>query len=78
MTRKPATPLASGAINPSGDLIEVDLIQPADNPSVIMIRWPNAPTITTPGRYNEVASTAMQLLAEASTRLARINARRRL
>jgi hypothetical protein len=33
--------------------------------------WPTAPTITTPARYNEVASTAMRLLAEASTMLAR-------
>jgi hypothetical protein len=53
------TPLASRAINASG----------ADNPSVIMIRWPDAPTITTPSRYNEVASTAMRLLAEAFTTL---------
>jgi hypothetical protein len=43
-----------------------------------MIRWPDAPTITTPARYNEVASTAMRLLAEASTALARIKASRRL
>jgi hypothetical protein len=45
---------------------------------VIMIRWPDVPTITTPSRYNEVASAAMRLLAEASTTLARLQARRRL
>jgi hypothetical protein len=28
----------------SGDTLEVVLVQPADNPSVIMIRWPDAPT----------------------------------
>jgi hypothetical protein len=37
-----------------------------------------APTITTPARYLEVASTAMRLIAEASTTLAGIKARRRL
>ena len=74
----PTTPLASGAINSSGDTIEVVLVQPADNPSVIMIRWPDAPTIAPPARCNEVASTAMRLLAEASTTLAGIKASRRL
>jgi hypothetical protein len=74
----PTTPLAGGTISASGDTIEVVLVQPADNPSVIMIRWPDASTITTPSRYNEVASTAMRLLAEASTMLARIKASKRL
>jgi hypothetical protein len=74
----PTTPLAGGPINASGDTIEVVLVQPANNPSVIMVRWPIAPTITTPARYNEVASTAMRLLAEASTMLARLKASRRL
>jgi hypothetical protein len=43
-----------------------------------MIRWPQAPTITTPARYNDVASAAMRLLAEASTMLARIRASMRV
>jgi hypothetical protein len=54
------------------------LVKPTGSASVIIIRWPDAPTITTPARYNEVASTAMRLLAEASTTLARIKASRRL
>ena len=74
----PTTSLASGQINQSGDAIDVVMIQPADNQTVIIIRWPDAPTITTPARYNEMASTAMGLLAEASTTLARIRASRRL
>jgi hypothetical protein len=78
MSNHPTIPLASGAINKSGDTIEIVLVQPADNPNVIMIRWPDAPTITPPARYNEVACTAMRLLAEASTMLARIKASKRL
>jgi hypothetical protein len=74
----PPPPLASGAINASGDSLEIVLVQPANNPSVIMIRWPQAPTITTPARYNDVASAAMRLLAEASTMLARIRASMRV
>ena len=41
-------------------------------PAVVRIVWPTAPTITTPARSLEVASTAMRLLAEASTTLARM------
>ena len=78
MPKHPTTPVASGTINASGDTIEVVLVQPADMPAAIRIVWPNGPTITTPARYNEVASTAMRLLAEASTTRARIKARRRL
>jgi hypothetical protein len=47
-------------------------------PAAVRIVWPTSPTITTPARYNEVASTAMRLLAEASTTLARIKASKRL
>jgi hypothetical protein len=36
------------------------LVQPADNPSAIMIRWPDAPTITPPARYNDVAAPGLQ------------------
>ena len=70
--------LASRTINRSGDLVTVELIQPDSMPASVRDVWPTAPTITTPARYNEVASTAMRLLAEASTTLARIKASRRL
>jgi hypothetical protein len=72
------THLASGALNRSGDTITVELHQPDSMPAVVRIVWPTAPTITTPARYLEVASTAMRLLAEASTTLARIKASKRL
>jgi hypothetical protein len=34
------TELASGPVTASGDSITVQLIQPTDSPSVIMIVWP--------------------------------------
>jgi hypothetical protein len=71
--------LASGPINGADTItITIELIHPDSMPAVIRIVWPTAPTITTPARYNEVASTAMRLLAEASTTLAGIKARKRL
>jgi hypothetical protein len=78
LPKHPITPLASGAINQSGDTISVELVEPADAPPAVLIHWPAAPTITTAARYNEVASTVMRMLATASTELARINASRRL
>jgi hypothetical protein len=71
----PITPLASGQVN--HDHLSVELVEPDNMPAAVRIVWPTAPTITTPARYNEVASTAMRLLAEASTTLARIKASRR-
>jgi hypothetical protein len=75
----PSSPivLASGALNRSGDTLAVELIQPDSMPAVVRIVWPAAATITTPARYLEVASTAMRLLAEASTMLTRIKASKR-
>jgi hypothetical protein len=78
LPKHPITHLASGTINASGDTLSVELVEPADAPPAVLIRWPAAPTITTAARYNEVASTAMKLLAEASTMLARIKAGKRL
>jgi hypothetical protein len=78
VSNHPITPLAGGAINQSGDTLSVELIEPADAPPAVLIRWPAAPTITTAAPYNEVASTTMRLLAGASTTLARLKAARRL
>ena len=74
----PAVVLASGRLNRRGDTLSIELTEPDTNATVVHIVWPDAPTITTPARYNEVASTAMRLLAEASTTLARIKASKRL
>jgi hypothetical protein len=71
------TDLSRGNIT-AADELSVQLIQPDSMPALVRIVWPTAPTITTPARYNEVASAAMRLLAEASTTLAHLQARRRL
>jgi hypothetical protein len=72
-----STILSFGPIN-GADTLMIEVIQPDNMPTVVRIAWPAAPTITTPARYVEVASAAMRLLAEASTNLVRIRARRRL
>ena len=72
-----STILSSGPIN-GADTLTIEVIQLDSMPAVVRIVWPTGATITTPARYLEVASVAMRLLAEASTTLARIRARRRL
>jgi hypothetical protein len=67
----PTPPLASGTNNPSGDTIEESRMcwsNPPTDPSVIMIRWPDAPTIT-PATFKIPAAEAMKILAYASTPL---------
>jgi hypothetical protein len=71
------TQLPHGNIT-AADELSVQLVQPDSMPAVVRIVWPTAPTITTPARYLEVASTAMRLLAETSTTLAGIKAGKRL
>jgi hypothetical protein len=59
-------------------MLSIELIPPDSMPAAVRIVWPTAPTIATPARYNEVASTAMKLLAGASTTPARLKVSRRL
>ncbi|HEY6810412.1 MAG TPA: hypothetical protein VIZ70_04735 [Propionibacteriaceae bacterium] len=63
------TPLASDTINASGDTIEVVLVQPADNPSMIMIRWPAKATPVPPSAYADTAARTMRVLATANVAL---------
>jgi len=72
------TVLASGPITGSGDAISIELHQPDSMPAAVRVASASAPTITTPARYNEVSSAAMQLLAETSTMFARFKASKRL
>jgi hypothetical protein len=71
------TTLASGQITKSSnDNIEVELIEPADAPGIVVITWPTKPTNLHPQRLAEVVNVAIRLLANASTELARIRGRK--
>jgi hypothetical protein len=69
--------LAAGDLNGS-DRLTVELTQPADTPPTVAIVWPQAPTMSTPANYDQIAATAMRLLAAASTAIAQLKARRQL
>ena len=71
------TQLTSGAIT-AVDTITVELIEADETPAVIIVRWPVKPTVLHPRRFPDTAAVIARLFAEATTRLARIKARRRL
>jgi hypothetical protein len=71
------TQLASGAITAT-DTITVELIEADTNPSVVIVRWPDKPTVLHPRRFPDAAATVARLFAEAHTVLASIKAKRRL
>ena len=66
------THLASGALTRSGDQLSIELHQPADSPSFVMVVWPAKPSITqpTPRALAALAAAMVRTLAEAQTELA--------
>jgi hypothetical protein len=74
------TPLASGTLNGHDQLI-IELVESPDpevHPTVVAIRWPSKPTVTTAGAFDQVCANAMRLLANASTTLAGIRVWKKL
>jgi hypothetical protein len=68
------TALAEGYITPAAKIV-VELVD-RDMPMVV-IHWPETATLVSPKRYDEIASRAMRLLANASTELAARSGRMR-
>ena len=71
------TQLASGLIN-GHDRLTVELVEPPDLPAVVLLRWPQKPSITTPDAYSSVATACMQILSATVIELAAIRTWRRL
>ena len=66
------THLASGALTRSGDSLTVELHQPLDSPSFVMVVWPQKSSITaaTPKALAALAAAMVRTLAEAQAELA--------
>ena len=66
------THLAGGQLTRSGDSIRIELHQPADSPSFVMVVWPAKPSVTapTPKALAALAAAMVRTLAEAQTELA--------
>jgi hypothetical protein len=66
-----STILATARIN-AADIITLTLTEPAGSPPAILVRWPDAPSVTTPHRLPALANAVMGVLAEAVGKLATI------
>ena len=71
------TELASKQIN-GHETVTVELVQADETPAVVIIRWPNKPTVLHPQRFPDTAAVVTRLFAEAATRLAAIKKDRKL
>ena len=69
--------LARGRINRIHE-IAVVLHEPADNPPIVVIEWPDQATICTPQQLQAAAAKATNILARATIALARIRRDRKL
>jgi hypothetical protein len=66
-----STILATGRVT-AADIVTVTYIAPADAPPLIMLRWPDAPSVTAPHRLQSLANNVMAVLAEAVGKLATV------
>ena len=71
------TELAAGKLTRAHDL-RVVLQEPTDNPPIILIEWPDQPSICTPHQLQAVATKAQHILARSVIRLAQIKRDRKL
>jgi hypothetical protein len=71
------TTLATGQTNAIGT-ITIELVETDEHPTVVIIRWPDKPTVLHPRRFPDAAATIARLFADAHTVLGSIKARRRL
>jgi hypothetical protein len=71
------TQLASAQLS-AADVLTIELVEASEHPTVVIIRWPDKPSVIHPRRFPDVASAVVRLFAEAHTTLVRIKAGRRL
>lgn len=62
----------------SHDVIEVQLVEPADLPAFVQISWPLQPSVIDPMTFGDSAAAVVKLFSEAHVTLAHIKSRRRL
>jgi hypothetical protein len=71
------TVLAHGQDTPTETII-VELLEADQTPAVIIVRWPNKPSVFHPRRFPGAADSAARVFAAAAVRLAAIKRERRL
>jgi hypothetical protein len=69
------TMLATTKVTTS-DRISVELHESAELPDSVLVKWPLAPSVSSPASFPAMAATVARLMATASTKLAQIRSRR--
>jgi hypothetical protein len=69
--------LASGPTT-AVDVLTIELVETDEHPTVVIIGWPDKPSVIHPRRFPDTASIVVRLFAEAYTTLAGIKSRRPL
>jgi hypothetical protein len=67
------TPLASGQVT-AADTLSVELVETIEPPTVVLLRWSAAPSVTDPNKFPTAARAVVSVLAEARAALAKIKA----
>ena len=63
------TSLASVQITPA-DQLTIELVQATETPTTILIRWPDAPSVSDPRNFAAVAAAVTETFARARASLA--------
>jgi hypothetical protein len=66
--------LASGPTT-AVDVLTIELVETDEHPTVVIIGWPDKPSVIHPRRFPDTASIVVRLFAEAHTTLAGIKSR---
>jgi hypothetical protein len=71
------THLSGGTLN--GQTITIELVEPGNHqPPVIVVKWPQKPTVCPPATFDQVVASAMRVLSNAVLELAAIRVQRKL
>jgi hypothetical protein len=71
------TQLASAQLT-AVDVLTIELVETSEHPTVVIVRWPDKPSVIHPRRFPDAAATIAQLFARAHVVLAAIKTERML
>jgi hypothetical protein len=60
------------------DVLTIELVETSEHPTVVIVRWPDKPSVIHPRRFPDAAATIAQLFARAHVVLAAIKTERKL
>jgi hypothetical protein len=70
------TPLASAQLT-AVDVLTIEVVETSEHPTMVIIRWPDKPSVIDPRRFADAPATIAQLFARAHVVLAAIRADRK-